>query len=689
MNKGPRNFTKTPLAIGVAAFMGLTAASSQAANWRFGDVDVSFDSSFSLGTSYRIEDRDFDLIGQANNPVFNWTGYNPAAGQVVYPSADIWSTVDGAYSTNGDNGNLNYDPGEAFSTQFKGTHDLDIRYDNMGLFVRGMYFYDFELMDGDRPWRNPVSQQAGLDSRVDPCEDDEAKEELCADVRLLDAFFYADFEIGKVPVSIRLGDQVVSWGESTFIQHGINTINPVDVSRAVAPGSELKEVFIPVGMLYAQLGLTANLGLSMYYQYEWEKSRLPQNGSYFSTNDFAGEGGQASNVQLGFSGNPDIDLDFLLANLNSIGDQFAATQNPALAQAYLAFPTKVAVRGYSDAADVEASDSGQYGIKLSYYAEELNATEFGLYHINYHSQRPVISGLTSDFRQGSLVSDLQYMAQNTITKDNITNLKAFTKAQFYFPEDIKLYGFSFNTYVGNTALAGEIAYREDEPLQIDDVELLYAGMPQQLANAGLRPDLANISQLNDFLGYVPGPGETAQGFIRTDTTQMQLTATHLFGPTLGTDNLTVLGEVGYVNISDFPDPDFLRLNGPGTSRSGASEFEGKEGLHIGLSNGPETNPFPTEDAWGYRLLAKADFNNVYAGVNMSVRATFAHDVDGITPDPMFLFVEDRKSSSLSVNFDYLSRWSASLSVNNYWGGVGTTNSLADRDFISLNVKYSI
>ena len=92
----------------------------------------------------------------------------------------------------------------------------------------------------------------------------------------------------------------------------------MDVSRAQAPGAELKEVFIPVGMAFAQFGLTENLSLSMYYQYEWERSRLPQAGSYFATNDFAGEGGQAQNIQLGFSGNPDIDLDFLHSNQEPI-----------------------------------------------------------------------------------------------------------------------------------------------------------------------------------------------------------------------------------------------------------------------------------------------------------------------------------------------------------------------------------
>ncbi|MDF2177531.1 DUF1302 domain-containing protein [Aliiglaciecola sp. CAU 1673] len=689
MKNGPRMFNKSPLAAGIAALLGCAALPVQAVNWESesGDWTISFDSQFSLGTAIRVENRDWKLIGNSNNPRFDWTGYNGTS-NLVYPSGDIWAQSNESYSTNNDNGNLNFDAGEAFSTQFKGTHDLDIKYKNMGFFGRAMYFYDFELMDNERPWTNPVSAQAGFDRPLDPCKDEAARDELCRDIRMLDAFFYTDFDMGGMPVSLRLGDQVVSWGESTFIQHGINTTNPADAARALAPGAELKEVFIPVGMLYAQIGLTDNLGMAFYYQYEWEKTRLPQNGSYFATTDFAGEGGQDANIQLGFSGNPDIDLDFLLMRLNQIGDQLRGGVNPALlSSAYLAFPTKVAVRGYSDAAHQEADDQGQYGLKFSYFSEAINDTEFGLYFINYHSQRPLISGRASNFTAAAIGGDLAYLAQNQIDRDNILELDAFTVAEFVYPEDIKLYGFSFNTNIGETAFAGEVAYRQDEPLQIDDVELLYAAMPQQLANAGLRPDLANISQFNNLPAGVIQPGGTAQGYILRDNTQVQFSVTHLFGPALWTDNLTFLAEVGYVTIDDMPDEDFLRLNGPGTSRSGP--IPGKEGLHTGLSNGPETNPFPTEDAWGYRLLAKADFNNAFNGVNLSIRATFAHDVDGITPDPIALFVEDRKSSSVSFDFDYLNKWSMSISHNAFWGGVGTTNQLSDRDFVSFNIKYSI
>ena len=683
----PRAFKMSPVAVGVLTLLGAAALPANAANWQVGDVSISLDSTITAATSIRTESRDYSLIGNSNHAQFDWSGYH-AAFNPLYPSSDVWALADGGYSTNGDLGNLSHDPGDAFATQISGNHELDINFGDFGFFARGFWFYDFEQMDGDRPNSNAIT---GV--QYDHCQDAEAEDLLCNDVRLYDAFFYGDWWIGDKPLTLRVGRQVISWGESTFIQHGINTTNPVDVTRARAPGAELKEVFIPVGMVYASLGLSDTLSVSGYYQYEWERSWLPVSGSYFAGNDFAGEGGQRQNIQLGFSGNPDIDLDHLLTALSGYGDLLRAGGNSAdIASAYLAYPTKVAIRGYSDEAHKDADDQGQYGLRVTWFAEALNESEISFYHINYHSQRPLISGVTSDFTAEGIASDLAFIATNEVTRDNLTELGAFTQSEFYYPEDIKLYGVSFNTNVGTTALAGEFAYRVDEPLQIDDVELLYMGMPEQLANAGLRPDLEGISQLNN-IGRAVGPGETTEGFLFSDTWQMQLTASHVYGPKFGADNFVLLGELGYVNIVDMPDPDVIRLNAPGTARTPSLEptadGNSREGLHVGLSDGPETNPFATDDAWGYRLLAVADWNDIMAGVNLRARATFSHDVEGTTPDPLYVFTEDVKSAALALTFDYLSKWSATASYSAFWGGIGTTNALSDRDFISFNIKYSI
>ncbi|MGI2216709.1 DUF1302 domain-containing protein [Shewanella baltica] len=674
------SFNKSALALGVASALSLLMIPSvNAISFDWGEVEGTFDSTWTAGASWRVGARDWEgQIGKVNQPQFDWSNYS-AFGNTKYTSAEIWAQP-GSYSSNNDLSNLLYSQGDTTSEIVKGLHELSLKYKNYGLFARGMYFYDRKLNDGNYDYNDPITGK-----EFDPCEDSRASEVQCKDIRLLDAFVYANFDLndGANPLSIRVGNQVVSWGESTLIAHGISEINAVDLNILNAPGAELKEAFRPQGMVWASLGLTDSLTVEAFYQYDWQPIWVPTPGSIFATNDFAGFGGYAQNAQLGFNANPDINLDFVMQEYERLAGMIASGQSiptQQLVSMALAYPTKVTLVQDEE----EPSNDGQYGIKLGYYAPELGETEFGFYFMNYHSRRPLISGTAADFSTGALLSDLATVGQNSgnINRELLLSLKSFSKAQIVYPEDIKLYGFSFNTLIGDTSVAGEIAHRQDEPLQIDDVELLFAGMPQQLANAGLRPELDGISQIKDVQ-----PGETVDGFIRLDTTQAQVTFTHLFGPTLGLDNLTMLAEVGGVWIHDMPGFDELRLNGPGTSRSGGNPD--MPGIIQGLHNGPETNPFPTDFAWGYRLVAKADFNNVFAGVNMSPRVIFSHDVDGITPDPMFLFTEGRKSVALGVNFDYQNRWGADISYNNFFGGVGTTNAMADRDYVSFNIKYSI
>ncbi|MCS6240662.1 DUF1302 domain-containing protein [Shewanella baltica] len=674
------SFNKSALALGVASALSLLMIPSvNAISFDWGEVEGTFDSTWTAGASWRVGARDWEgQIGKVNQPQFDWSNYS-AFGNTKYTSAEIWAQP-GSYSSNNDLSNLLYSQGDTTSEIVKGLHELSLKYKNYGLFARGMYFYDRKLNDGNYDYNDPITGK-----EFDPCEDSRASEVQCKDIRLLDAFVYANFDLneGANPLSIRVGNQVVSWGESTLIAHGISEINAVDLNILNAPGAELKEAFRPQGMVWASLGLTDSLTVEAFYQYDWQPIWVPTPGSIFATNDFAGFGGYAQNAQLGFNANPDINLDFVMQEYERLAGMIASGQSiptQQLVSMALAYPTKVTLVQDEE----EPSNDGQYGIKLGYYAPGLGETEFGFYFMNYHSRRPLISGTAADFSTGALLSDLATVGQNSgnINRELLLSLKSFSKAQIVYPEDIKLYGFSFNTLIGDTSVAGEIAHRQDEPLQIDDVELLFAGMPQQLANAGLRPDLDGISQIKDVQ-----PGETVDGFIRVDTTQAQVTFTHLFGPTLGLDNLTMLAEVGGVWIHDMPGFDELRLNGPGTSRSGGNPD--MPGIIQALHNGPETNPFPTDFAWGYRLVAKADFNNVFAGVNMSPRVIFSHDVDGITPDPMFLFTEGRKSVALGVNFDYQNRWGADISYNNFFGGVGTTNAMADRDYVSFNIKYSI
>ena len=225
--------------------------------FNLGEVSGSLDSTLSYGLSWRTADRDKDIIGLKEGGK--------------------------AYSANGDDGNLNYDDGDLFSNITKITSDLSLDYKNFGLFVRGSAFYDFENQDGDRA-RTKLSNDA-LDL-------------VGKDATLLDSYVWGDFEIGDMPTQIRVGDQVLSWGESTFIQNGINIINPFDVSKLRIPGAELKEGLVPVGMVSASISPTENLTFEGFYQYDWEKVEIDPTGFYWSSNDIPGDGGDR--VLLGF-----------------------------------------------------------------------------------------------------------------------------------------------------------------------------------------------------------------------------------------------------------------------------------------------------------------------------------------------------------------------------------------------------
>jgi hypothetical protein len=160
----------------------------------------------------------------------------------------------------------------------------------------------------------------------------------------------------------------------------------------------------------------------------------------------------------------------------------------------------------------------------------------------------------------------------------------------------------------------------------------------------------------------------------------------VFGPGnfLAAEQIALVGEIGATKVWDLPSHDILRYNGDGTDTGGGPD----------ISTGQLRNPltltegFPTQFSWGYRIAARADYNNAFGSAfNLSPRIAFNHDVNGITPGPGGNFLEDRKSLTLGVEGTYLNQWSADLSYTAFYGA-GDFNLISDRDFLSFTVKYS-
>ena len=65
------------------------------------------------------------------------------------------------------------------------------------------------------------------------------------------------FHIGDVPVQLRLGDQVVNWGESSFLRFGVDTINPLNL--VALPAGNHNGICLFPGMLWGRRKITENV----------------------------------------------------------------------------------------------------------------------------------------------------------------------------------------------------------------------------------------------------------------------------------------------------------------------------------------------------------------------------------------------------------------------------------------------
>ncbi|MFT6617112.1 MAG: hypothetical protein ACJAXR_003128 [Halopseudomonas sp.] len=588
-----------PLAIGLASFSG----SAGAVAFNIGEVKAQFDSQLSLGASMSTEDANKDFIHVASG------GF--------------------AASRTSDDGRQNYESGDFFSKIFRGIHDLELSYGDSGAFFRGKYWYDFETKDGSQRFYNI---------------DDSGRPPLVkgAGVALLDAFVYHNYTIGDKPGNVRLGRQVVSWGESTFIQNSINSINPIDVAAFRRPGAELKEGLLPVEMLYISQGLTDNLNVEAFYQLKWAPYAIDNCGTFFGADTLAT--GCVDRLVVAGADAPQ-------------GDPSLASPNgPGGLSRYIVRAEK----------DREASDDGQFGVAFRYYAAELNDTELGFYAMNYHSRTPFYSSINAT--SASFVSD---------PIGGINGEPGAAGYFFEYPEDIRLYGVSFATNIAGTAVSGEMSYRPNMPMQVTTGDMSVSALPGAF-KGGDAYDPANRGNTGTHRAEL-------QGYDRKEFYQIQTTAIHFIERVLGASRLVLVGEVGYNYISGLS-------TSPGSTMYGRDSLFGQSQVADGScfsqatssksASWCESDGFYSTHSWGYRARAVLNYNNAFAGINLSPGLAFSHDVKGWGPN----FNEGSKSVGLSVNADYASKYSASLSYNTFFDG--KYNTAKDRDFASVSVSVT-
>ena len=190
---------------------------------------------------------------------------------------------------NNDDANRNFDQWDLINNKVTALADIEFNYKSAGVFVRPKAFYDHVYMT-DNANDNPETNNAFVGGLIGASDEwpDEIEDIHGRNAEILDLFGYYSFYLGDREIDIRVGKQVISWGESLLIVGGISTAQSViDASAAQAVGTEVKEIYLPTESAYLQISITPELGLGGYYQWKWEKNRLMEGGNLFCADGYA------------------------------------------------------------------------------------------------------------------------------------------------------------------------------------------------------------------------------------------------------------------------------------------------------------------------------------------------------------------------------------------------------------------
>ncbi|MES2258340.1 MAG: DUF1302 family protein [Pseudomonadota bacterium] len=261
---------------------------------------------------------------------------------------------------------------------------------------------------------------------------------------LLDAFVFANFQLGEKSAGVKLGKHTVYWGESIYTTfHGIAYSQaPLDGQKgASSPGLEAKEVFMPINQLSASLQLSDEWSLRGQYFLGWRPNRLPQGGTYFGSADML------------FSG-----PDRLLAAVVPGAFFGSATDVPVFIP-------------HGPAAEPKRTGTNNFGLNLRYSPASAPSTSFGAYYRKFDETQP-----------WALVFKL-----NPVSPTPVNYHQAYAK-------DTQMLALSMATVVGPVSVGSELIYRKNTALNS--------------ASAFVSPNAATGGQPLDFNGVEGARGNT-------------------------------------------------------------------------------------------------------------------------------------------------------------------------------------
>jgi len=617
-----------------AVLGALAAGSAGAAEWPLANGwTVNLDSTVSFGTAVRTSKVDCRLIGNDNGGCVG-----DAATPLQISNPGTFSVNLDTLRLNQDLGNLRYGRGQVVSSNLQYTADLYVKgREGWSGLLRGVVNHDFAV---DRTKRGPL--------------DPEARDFAVSNPRWLDAYLTKEFDLGEQQARVRVGNQVLSWGEDLFITGGLNSINAIYVPAAHQPGTPLKNLFIPAPMVSFSSSLAAGLGIEAYYQWKWNSFTFDAPGTFFSTSNFAGEGGRAIylptsalNAAVTPYGIGPFPAGMIGNTATVITGADPATGLPfgrRLSAAELANPAANPAGAILGAGTViprtgdRKPRNGQGGAALRYRMPD-SGDELGIYFIRYDDKVPFVS----------------YQVSGTTA--NPFGLEAALD----YGTGRNLFGVSYNFQAGEWAIGTELSYRPRDGVAIDPTAVI---------------DPGNAHYCNGLADFTAAPvGTGCRGWVDTQHYQFHLTGIHILSPSgalggllraLGASEGTITAETA---VAHYPR---LRLDGS-VPYAVTADYK-----------------LPTKTAWGMVLAASLTYPNAF-GTRASVSPDLAisQGLSGIAATALPGFVKGAGAAVLGMTIDFKVKPETKLRIDctKNWGG-GASNLLRDRNFMSFSLTSS-
>jgi hypothetical protein len=508
-------------------------------------------------------------------------------------AASIPAPLGGSGNPNVDFGDLNHGKG-LINSRFDLLSEFDLSYrKQFGVRASGAAWYDAVYQrDGygfptTFPYSVLPNTRASVVGGANNSMSNSAKALMGNKAEFSDAFVYGAAEVGDgMKLSGRLGRHTLLYGETLFL--GAN-----GVAAAQGPVDLIKLYSVPnaqfkeVGLPVGQL--SSNLQIN-------------------------------SNLSLGAY----YQYEWRPLRLPASGSYFSPADFVGEGADLLLTPTGGAA---NRVADQRGKNNGQFGGRVKFKLPDSDV-EYGLYAAKYDDKSPIpILNVADD--NGAYGGGTYRLA---------------------YARNIKVYGASFSTLVGETNVAGEISTRRNTPLHpLGDLVVNFDNTANNSGN---------------------------EAFARGNTLHMNLSAISLYPATALWQGASLVAELA-----------FNRL--------------------LSVTHNPVNVAFPggvlntthTRDHWATRFVFQPEYFQVMPGVDLQVPIGVGYGISGRSA--VFQIAPEHGGDiSVGLNFDYQKTWRAGLQFTHYYGPRGPAPSLdaatntfasykqyyADRDFISLSVQ---